>query len=126
MQEANNEIYNKNRITPPKNERQTLMGVMTATDDEEQSVKFRGGIPKYLLPKNQRIADLKQAESDLQTPSKNDKSAPSTPKSKRKQKDVHTPKCVADIPVTPENKYGFLRSFDGKQTINNLSLVIYH
>lgn len=120
MEQASDAIYNKHRITPPKNERQTLMGVKTQTeskDDGEQCVKFRAGIPKFLQPTNQRVADLKRTDVGFQTPPKNEKIAPSTPKSQRQPKRVGTPKlptCLAEIPVTPENKYGFLRSFDGK------------
>lgn len=128
MQQAT-EIYDKHDITPPKNIRQTLMNVLTPSlrDDAEadaETLHFRRGLPKFLQPINRRIEDLQRNEIGNQDSPKADVNVnqkPVTPKSQRKLKvnggSVSLPTCVKEIPVTPENKYGFLRSFDGMDTI---------
>lgn len=136
MQQANDEIYNKHDITAPTNLRQTLMNVMTPSlrdgpEAEVASINFRKALPKFLqLPTNRRIEDLQRKE--LVFPPESPKSdatvtkKASTPKSQRKTaKDTGfktLPTCVADIPVTPDNKYGFLRSFDGTRSTNGFMM----
>lgn len=118
MQQAS-EIYKQHDITPPNNTRQTLMNVMSQSlrDGPESEVKFRHGLPKFLQPTNRRIEDLQRAEKAIPESPKSGEAAkkPATPRSQRKNKgDASTlPTCVNDIPATPDNKYGFLRSFDG-------------